>query len=239
MSKVVDSDLAQDTTRYSLDSLKTIKKTKAGQDVAVDFVTDALTQLDELYTTIGDAVKATDIRDLLNQAKQFGLTRQEVNDIARIYGQEFGQKAFSKTGDALTSVNAQRFENVRKGLKDVARQGIGGDTAKAADKTMSQLYNTQRLIQKNIEAVNKLRQKIQDRGLLEKLGHTATKSLDMLSGGTIRGLVGGLLPRGAGYKVMNALDLEERLIKNLDIIQKATQGKTVKEIESLLKEIMK
>jgi hypothetical protein len=92
-------------------------------------------------------------------------------------------------------------------------------------------------VQKNIEAVAKLEQKIAGMGILEKGAHAFTKYADMLSGGSIRGFVGGLLPRGAGYKVMNALDLEERLRKNLDIINAAinapTSGGTVSALSSL------
>jgi hypothetical protein len=43
------------------------------------------------------------------------------------------------------------YENTRKALKSVARSGIKGDAAKLADEAMSNLYNTQRLIKKNIE----------------------------------------------------------------------------------------
>ena len=63
-------------------------------------------------------------------------------------------------GDALTSVNAKMFENTRSQLKQLARQGITGKAAQTADQAMSKLYNTQRLVQKNVEAVNKIQQKI-------------------------------------------------------------------------------
>lgn len=163
----------------------------------------------------------------------------EINDISRIYNSEFGTKAFSKMGDALTSVNAQLYENIRKGLKVKAREGLGGGEAAATDKIISSLYNTKKLVAKNVEAVNKLKQKIADRGLLEKAGHAISKYSDILTGGSIRGLIGGLLPRGAGYKVMNALDLEERLTKNLDVIEKAlntaSDTEMVKILEGLLK----
>lgn len=235
LSQKVDEDLDKDLTKYTLKDLTLTGKTKLGKTVKTDYITNALNQLKELYTTIGDKVKSTDIKDLLTQAKTGGLTRREVNDISRIYGQEFGEKAFSKIGEPLTSVNAQMFENVRTGLKNIARQGIGGKEAQLADRTISNLYNTEKLINKNIEAVNKLRQRIQERGILEKAGNLISKYADILTGGSIRGLVGGLLPRGAGYKVMNALDLEERLSKNLKVIEQATKGKTAKEIEDILK----
>ena len=235
--KKVDEDLAQDTTKYSLDQLSIKKQTKAGGEVVENYIENALNQLDELYTKTGDLVKSQDIKDLLQAAKTQGLTRQEVNDIARAYGSEFGSKAFNKMGDPLTSVNAQLYENTRKGLKDVARAGLNGAEAKQADKLVSRLINIQELVQKNIEKVNDLTQRIQDRGLLEKIGNNLSKYADILTGGSIRGIIGGLLPRGAGYKVMNALDLEAVLQKNLKIIQEAGKAKSVNEFKSILNKL--
>ncbi len=85
------------------------------------------------------------------------------------------------------------------------------------------------MIDKNVEAVNKLKQKINERGLIEKAGYLLAKYGDILTGGSIRGFVGGILPRGAGYKVMNALDVEQALRKNLDIVEKALKEKLTQE----------
>ena len=48
--------------------------------------------------------------------------------------------------------------------------------------------------------------------------------------------MGGLLPRGVGYKTLNALDLEKHLKKNLEVIQKAIKSKSDDEINQLLKQ---
>jgi hypothetical protein len=218
----VDNELSKDATVYPIDQLVTKSTTKSGKDITVNYVEKSLNDLKEFYKTVGDAVKESEIDDLISK-KAF--TRKEVNDISRIYNEEFGSKAFSKLGDPLTSVNAQAYENTRKGLKDVARQGIGGSEAKLADSTLSAIYNTEKLVKRNIEAVNKLKQRINERGLLEKAGHFVSKYGDILTGGTIRGLIGGLLPRGAGYKILNALDLEDQLKKNLEIINKSLNAK--------------
>jgi uncharacterized protein YunC (DUF1805 family) len=237
LSEQVDDELAKDTSVTPLDALITTSKTKGGSAVERNFVADALSHLSELYGKTADDLSLAEITELTAKAMKTGLTKQEINDISRIYGQEFGRKAFSKMGDPLTSVNAQMFENIRTGLKDVARSGIGGDAAKAADATISSLYNTRTLIEKNVEAVQKLQQRISERGLLEKAGHAISKYADILTGGSIRGLIGGLLPRGAGYKVLNALDLEERLQKNLEIIKKAIETKSDSEVIKLLEEL--
>jgi hypothetical protein len=209
-------------------------KTTAGTVVKYNPVERALVQLQELYTKIGDTVSAKNIKEILAVARKEGLTNLEVNDIARVYGQEFGTKAFSKIGEPLTSVNAQLYENTRKAVKDVARSGIKGAEATTADKMMGNLYKVEALVKKNVEAVNKITQKIKDRGLLEKIGYGATKTLDTISGGSLRGIIGGLLPRGVGYKVMNAIDIEKQLERNLKIIQKAINSGSDEEIVKIL-----
>ena len=235
LSKKVDETL-DNTTPLKLKDLQLRGKTKAGQPVSVDYVNRALDHLEELYKSTGDDIAAKNIEEIINKAKTVGLTRLEVNNIARTYGTEFGEKAFSKMGDALTSVNAQKFENTRKFLKEVARKGIGGKKAKEIDESISSLYRVKDLVKKNAQAVTKLNQKIQERGLLEKLGYHAAKVTDVLTGGSLRGILGGLLPRGVGYKVMNALDLEQVLQRNLDVITKALKASDP-EVMKLLKKI--
>lgn len=237
LAKKVDEDLGQDTTKYSLDDLKVVKQSKGGKPVELRFVDDALAQLDELYGQTGDLVQQQNIKELRQLARAEGLTRLEVNDIARTYGREFSEKAFGKTGEPLTSVNAQRFETVRKGLKEIARAGIKGADAKKADELMSRIYNIQRLVKKNVEKVNTLMNKIEERGLLEKIGNKVSKYADVLTGGSLRGVVGGLLPRGAGYKTLNAIDLESLLERNLKIIQEASKAKTTKQFNKKIKEL--
>ncbi len=100
---------------------------------------------------------------------------------------------------------------------------------------MTSHYNTQRLVNKNIEAVNTLKQKVQDRKLIEKLGYYTAKIADMATGGAIRGVVGGILPRGVGYKVMNALDLEKKLEKNLEVFQRAIKSGDEGQINKVIK----
>lgn len=237
LANKVDEDLSVDTTKKSMKDLVVSAKTTAGKTVKTTPVKNALDQLEELYVKTGDAVSEANIKELKQRAISEGLSNLEVNDIARVYGSEFKSKAFSKVGDPLTSVNAQMYENTRKSLKEIARQGIKGGEAKQADEIMSSLYNTKALVQKNVEAVNRLQQKISERGLLEKVGNAVSKYGDMLTGGSLRGFVGGLLPRGAGYKVLNPLDIEKALEKNLQIIQSAIKGKTDDEIVSILKKL--
>lgn len=238
LSENVDSYLAQDTTAIPLQDLVTKTTSGSGRVVERNFVQTALDNLKELYQKSADDVGLADVEDIIEKAKTGGLTKLEINQISRLYNSEFGSKAFSKvTGEPITSVNAQAYENIRKGLKDMARSGMGGSDAAAADKIISSLYETRDLVNKNVAAVQKLKQKISERGLFEKAGHALAKYGDVLTGGSIRGFIGGLLPRGAGYKVMNALDLEAKLSKNLQIIRKALDSGSDDEILKAIKQL--
>ena len=235
LGEQVTKDLGVDTTFTKLKDLVVTQTTKLGKTVKSNPVETGLAHLKEMYNKIGDKLRATEVDELLSEAKKNGLSKIDVNEIAKVYGSEFGKKAFNKMGDALTSINAQLYENTRKALKAVARSGITGDAAKLADETMSKLISTKKLIDKNVEAVNQLTQKIRERGLFEATGHLISKFSDVLTGGALRGAIGGLLPRGAGYKTLNALDLEKVLQKNLKIIKDAIEAKTDKEIINILK----
>lgn len=239
-SKIVDEQLAKDTNVYKLSDLTVKAKSKGGQEVATDFVTSAIKDLKELYKTTKDAVQETNIDELLAKAETQGLTRKEVNDISRTYNSEFGSKAFSKvTGDPLTSVNAQAFENTRKGLKDVARAGLGGEEAQVADKIISSLYDAKKLVDKNVEAVNKLQQRITERGWVSKGAYGAVKLVDTLTGGAVRGVTDAVLNRGTGLKTLNALDLEKSLAKNIKAIEEAMKQKTEAKFIEALKKLSK
>lgn len=234
-SEQVDEVLARDTSLTKLNNLASKTVTQAGKTVSRNYVDDALRHLKELYTKTADDAGLSDIDELLTKANKVGLTKQEVNDIARIYSEEFGEKAFSKVGDPLTSVNAQMYENIRRGVKAKAREGLGGGAAAEIDRTTAAMYNTRKLISKNVEAVQKLTQRIEERSLLEQIGYGAMKTADVLTGGTLRGIVGGLLPRGVGYKVLNALDLEKLLERNLKVINEALKAGSDEAIVSAVK----
>lgn len=187
--------------------------------VKVNFVKDALNHLTELYLEIGEKGKAISQKNILKKANTEGLTKKEVNDIARTYNAEFGAKAFGKSGEPLTSVNAQHYENVRSGLKEVARRGLD-DTAKETDDVLSSLLNTKTLVSKNMEAANKLQQKYDRRGIGEKLGRSVLTAFDIATAGMVKGAFLKLIPRGLGYKVKNFVELEESLQRNLAILNK-------------------
>ena len=239
LSRQVDAELLKDPRAYKLGELSTVGKSAGESEVQQNFVETSLNHLKELYTKINDPVSAKNAEELLQKAETQGLTKKEVNDIARKYNVEFKDKAFSsQTGDPLTSVNAQAYENVRSGLKEVSRRGLS-PAAKELDETMSSIYNTKRLVDKNVEAVRKLRQKVDERGLGERFGGLLANAADTLSLGTAKGFVQKMFPRNVGYKMKNWMDLEKSLDRNLKIINKANAATTNKEMRQSLFELRK
>jgi hypothetical protein len=230
---IVDTELAKDPRLVSLDNFAIRQTNKAGQEVKTDFISEAFTNLDELYQSTGDDLSRSNLNLLKDKAVKEGLTHQEVNNIARMYSEEFGAKAFNKIGDPLTSVNAQKFENVRTGLKQAARGGLGfGKEAAQADRLYYAMENTNKLINKGIEGVNKLQQRVKERTFLEKGGRTVMNVINTLSGGFLKGAASSVFPSNVGLKTLNWLDLEKSLSKDLEFINKAN---SIKDDSALLK----
>lgn len=235
MAKNVDKFLGAKTEKIVLKNLAKTEKV-GDKSVSHNYVNDAINQLKELYKKTNDPVGVEKITQLKNKVSTEGITIKEINDIARKYGNEFSSKAFRKgTGEPLTSVNAQSFENTRRGIKSTARELFGDDAYKIVDKEMSNIIRAKDLVKKVSEKANDLSQRIEKRGLGEKLGRRAFNLIDTLSGRTMSGFLrAGFIPRGGGLKTLNALDLEKNLQKNL---------KQLKELEKVLskgdKEILK
>lgn len=230
---VVDNELAKDPRALSLDNYAIRQTNNAGQEVKTDVISNALAHLEDFFIKAGDNVSASNIGLIRNKAVSEGLTHQEVNNIARMYAEEFGSKAFNKLGDPLTSVSAQMFENVRNGLKQAARGGLGfGEEAKVADRLYSAMNNTKRLIDKGVEGVNKLDGRLKQRNILQKLSNTAVKAMNSLTGGALKAGVEALGVSNVGNKIDNWIDLERSLQRDLEFIQKAN---TVKSENALIK----
>ena len=220
LNTAMDDVLSSDKTSRTLDQLAETS-TVGGKKVSENYVKKALDGLDELYSDSSDPKNAQRIKNLIEKSSTEGLTVKELNDIAKEYGTEFGNKAFGKTGEPRTSVNAVAYENVRKGVKDTLRNLLPDDKAKLIDKNLSEHINTKELVQKMEEKVNALSQKVSDRGLIEKVGRLTGKTVDVATGGFVKGALTSFIPSNVGKKVMNSLDLEKNLSKNLKLIEKA------------------
>jgi hypothetical protein len=234
LSEKMDEFLLEDTTPKQLDDLA--KTVKVGErKVTQNFVDDAMNHLEELYEKTGALEEMATIQNLRDKAVNEGLSMKEINDLSREYGITFGKKAFNKVGDPLTSVNAVKFENTRKGIKNAVRSNLTGDTAKAIDSSISDLFTVKQLTEKMTEKVNALSQKVQKRGVAQKLARSLANVVDTATLGAPKAFFNRLFVRSnLGDKILNAIDLEKALQKNLrklDIVNKATDDDLVKMIK--------
>lgn len=239
ISKQVDDELLKDTNVYRIEDLLIPQVTKSGKEIKTDYITRALDGLDDLYTKLGDDVSRADIEDLATKAKTQGLTRKEVNDLARQYNVEYGNKAFTATGDIKQGFNAEVYESTRKGLKDIARGGLGGEQAKALDSSLTAIYDAQRLAERNANAVQAMKTRIEEKGWVGKGIRGAFEISDTITGGAVRALRDTVLARGNAQKLQNVLELENKLKKNLEVINRASKAKTEAQAKKILDSLSK
>lgn len=198
--------------------------TKKVGDREQNFVKRAIEQLQEVYDKTEDLVKLNEINILEKKVLKEGITAREVNSLARRFNQDM-PNAFSKIGEPLTSVNKVASENVRKELKKDARSLLpkkaGGKTAsELLDDQMTNLFTLKRTSEKMEGTVQKLYNKVKKRGLLERAARKAGLAIDVATFGTVRGFLTSFLPSNIGNKVLNSIDIEEQLIKNLKQLDK-------------------
>jgi len=256
----VDAELAKDQTLYNMEQLsteqpitirgqaETVEKVSPIVDshgkpiitektimpktkVTVNYVEKALNDLAGIYEKTGQEGKAQDALNLLKKAKKQGLTKLEVNNIARQYSNEYD--AFNpRTGVPLTSTSAESWENTRKGLKEISRRGLD-NTTKELDTTLSSILNTDRLVKKSIEAVNTAKQRIEKSGLGVKLAHHLITLIDIGTGGALKGATRSLLSKGTSES-MKMVEIEAKLERNLKVINKALAAKSDAEMISVI-----
>ena len=192
------------------------KISKAGsQTVKMNPVKDAMDNLEELYTVTRQPEQLARIRNMRDVAVSEGLTTRQINDLAREYGEEFGQKAFTPLGEPRTSVNAIGYENTRKAVKETSRALMPDSAAQFLDDEMSALLNTRTLIRKMSERAQKLSQRVVQRGLVARFSRQLGRAIDLA---TLRGpssFAKSFIPGGFGKEMMSSLDIQDALAANL------------------------
>ena len=216
---------------YNIDDLNTTKWKRS-----TNFVKNALDDLEKVWNETNDL-------DLLNKVDELSwkdkLNVKDINDLARFYGKEFKSKSFDKQGNPKTSINATRFENNRKWLKDKSRELLPNDSVKLIDEELSNLFTTQELSQKMAKNVVNLQKKIAERWLLERGARWVWRAIDLLSLGTLRWFFTSFLPSNVWNKILNSLSIQENLSKNLKKIEKLTKDIDKKDKKDLENEISK
>ena len=243
LSEKLDQQLAQDTRTFNLENLSNEVTSTTGRKKSVNHVKEAIDQLEELYEKTGETEKLLKLQDVKNKATTEGLTVKEINDLAKLHGIE--RSGFSEsTGKPLTSINKRSYENTRKGLKTKARELFGDESFVETDKAISDLISTNRNLTKVAEKVNSLNQRVDKRGLGQRVGRAVFNLIDTLTGGFTTGVVrSALVPRGRGFKTLNSLDLEKQLSKNLKkldgLVDDISKAKTDKEALNIINKFEK
>jgi hypothetical protein len=241
LSKKQDKTLSKDTTLRKLKDLNATLKV-GDKTIKHNYVNDALDQIDEFYKKTNNQVGRAEIAQLRAKATKQGLTTKEINDLAKLHGQKLN--AFNASGELASGLTKQGAENTRAGLKTTVRELFGGKASQRIDKQISDTIRVRDLFQTMTEKVNTLQQKIQERSLGAKAGYLIGKVINTLGLGSPKGIVEAMIPRGQGFKVMNALDLEKNLQKNLQILQDAAdksipESTLIKKLESFLQTMTK
>ena len=217
ISGKLDEGLDTKIDVYPLSSLGT-KVTSGKTTVTHNFVSDALDQLDDFYKKTNNPARQSEIALLKNKAETTGLTVREINDIARLHGQEMS--GYNANGQLASGLSKQAAENTRKGLKTTARDLFGDETSKAADLEITGLIKMRDLITDIESKANDLKQRIIPRKFGEEVSNKILSAIDTLTNGGLRGIAQWIIPRGKGDKLLNALDMEKALSKNIEKISK-------------------
>ncbi len=210
----VDKQLAQDTVGKSIKSFEqTVGEGKSA--VRVNPVTQALDDLRTFYEKTNNASGLSKIKSIENNAKIKGMTYKDVNDLAKLHGRELN--AYNASNELATGLTKQAAENTRKGLKAVARQGLGGPEAQALDAKLSDLYDLQTLVDKQVENVNKSVQKAPKTNKLQQGVRTAVKVADTLTGNPLKAIGREI---GATSGSLTPVEMEAQLAKLLKSLKK-------------------
>lgn len=220
LSEQVDKNLSRDPSAGK--SIKGFDQSigNGANAVNVNYVKQAITDLKNFYTKTNDAQGLSKVKSIENNAKIKGMALKDVNDLARLHGKDIN--AFNANGEAASGLTKQAAENTRMGLKDIARQGLGGTEAKAADAKLTDLFHTRDLIEKMATKVNSMVQKTPKQGVIPKtIGKVVSagiKGADMISGNPLKA-IGKEIGLGNSQSTMSVIDLEKNLPKNLRILR--------------------
>lgn len=213
LANKLDEVISKNPTTRTLANLGTVINTPTGK-VQTNYVTDALAQLEQYFTKTNNLAGQAQVKGLLSKGNTSGLTIKEINDIARLHGRELS--GFNANGELASGLSRQGAENTRAGLKRVARDLYGDKIFQEVDGEIASLISARDLVEKMETSVNKLKQKIMPRNLGQRAGRLAFQVANLFSFGGLKGfLEAALIPRGQGFKTLNAIDLEKFLSKNL------------------------
>lgn len=222
-ARVKSLSAAQDEVFAGVTEVKPMSKfeevfTSGTAKVKANPVTDAFDGLEELYTKTGNHQKLAEITQLRAIAKYRGLQAGEVNQLARDFG--IGWKSFSdKTGQPLTSLNAQKYENIRSAVKKAARGMMPNKASVKLDEELGRAIRIRDAARALGEAVQKAQNKLSQNPNLANAASKIGASVDVLLARApstfFRSILRGVPDTGR----LGAIEIEKALPKNLKLIQ--------------------
>lgn len=238
IAKQVDEVLSKDNTKYSWVWTKEVdlpdwKKTPN----VIKPIETGLNDLEKLYTKIWDDEWIAIVNFWKNKLATEWLTKKEMNDISRMYGNEFSSKAFKEDWTLKFSDVWEWFANNRDNMKEYVRSLMPDDTTKQLDRTYHELADTKFLVNRMASKVESIQQKIRDKSLFQKIWWGLWDLIDILSWGSIKALLGKLIKWWTEF--MDAADLEKQLPKMLskldDLNRKIDLANTDEEVQEVAK----
>jgi hypothetical protein len=233
-----DAHLANFPEKFKPDQLGTY--TKVGDETVVTTpVQDALDGLENAYRLSGDAVAATKIRQLKTQMETEGLDVAQINKIARDYNVEFKDKAFDTLGNPKAGFNAENYEAVRKGVKEVARDRMPDGLSKELDAKLADIYETKAMIDKLAVAVDKKIAKLPKNSPFRKAVSGAVSVADTLTGSIVSNILRGIAAKAGVLQKegLSVLELQDALQKNLKKLQQLDSIEDPQQFQKALEEL--
>jgi hypothetical protein len=213
----INNILSQNPKLFKVGDLEKTTPVQGGTPIVTNPVQDGLDQLHDYFTKTNDVQGEAEVKALQTKLETTGLTAKEINDLARMHGNELN--AYNASGELASGLSKQAAENTRQGIKEQVRR-IEPKIQDIDSKT-SDMITTRGLAEDMIEKVQKLQNKIQKAGLLERAGSALGTAIDVGTGGALKTLLkhfiaNGQEAEGAGTPI----DIENSLRKNLDKLDK-------------------
>lgn len=218
LSKEKKTYLSQFEDLFKPKDLSSVSSAGRGTLTKNNYVSMAIDELKSLYSKNADIQKLSTLKKLESAYKSKGLTVSQLDDLAVQFGKE--QSAFSNSGDLTHS--KVRYENIRKGIKEIYRSKLPDETAKTLDSRSSSLIGLNSELDRMVAQIQKVSNKLENDTLVKKFGRGVGYVLNKTS---IKPFLIEAIGQGSAIQKTDWIGIERNLSKNLKIIDKALKTK--------------
>jgi hypothetical protein len=154
------------------------------------------------------------VKDLIEKYNTEGLTANDMNELAKDWGQF--NSSFTKVGELKAGINANTAENIRTALKDLSRQMMPDEATKAIDQETSGLYKTLDRINAQAKAVGNAESNMAATSPAQRIAGKTGQILGKIPKSVLEG---GKTFLNAPPGSMNVLQMEKLLPKHLGLLK--------------------